>query len=311
MPTNYSGKTGSIALPTSISISSSTNTNPITITTSSPLPPAFFTGAAPLVHISGHGVNTQANNIWIATPTGPSTFTIPVAGTGVGSGGIVQPVYLDNGYTLPSDGDADNAASVSAWGQATGDRTQWLAARVGQFKLARREIFQLQATPGSVTPWAIWAAGAVTAGNPVLLIGQTAAWGTAFGTAVTLPSAGPGNVFFAMNGVVAGDYLSVKLRATCEFTNLQAIALYATIKPETGFIPSWPSDYTRVTGASSQGSATQDLLCEGIITNFANQSGVVWVTPVLYPLTTSSPVLQLQGEALLTIDIWRPTGMPQ
>jgi hypothetical protein len=316
MSSNYSGKTGSIVLPTSLNITSSSNTNPITITTSTPLPAAFFTGAAPLVHISGHLTNTQANNIWIATPTGPSTFTIPVAGTGVGvATGTVQPIYLDNIYTLPSDGDADNAASVSAWGQATGDRTQWLASRVGQFKLARREIFQH--TNIGVTPWAHWPAGGLTIGVIQQWVGDAAAWGTAFGSSVASPSAGPGNVVFAIDGVVAGDYVSVKLVSCFITPALHALALYGTIKPS-GFAPSWPTDFGQVTAASvvvdaaGTGNATANtFVCEGVVTNSASQSGAVWIEPVIYPLTNDSPSLQLVGDALLTIDIWRPTGMPQ
>lgn len=318
----YDGKPGAITFPATLTIATASFSNPIVITTTTPLPAEFFltdfagNPAQPLVHIYDQTSNTPANGIWVATPTGPNTFTIPAAGISLTGGGTVQPLYLESAYSVPQDGDPDTSASIASWAQATGDRTQWLAAHaVGQFKLARREIFQLQAI--GVASWSHWAAGAVTIGNPVQLTGDTAAWGTSFGSAISTPSAGPGNTVFAIDGVVVGDYVSVKLVTSVVVPALHAITLYSSILPF-GSFPAWPADYGRVPGASAvcdaagTGNATnRNITCEGIVTNSSSRTGVVWVQPVLWPLTNDSPAVALEGEALLTIDIYRPTGMPQ
>lgn len=318
----YDGKPTAISQPPTIAITSSSNSNPITITTSTPLPAEFFltdfagNPALPVVHISNHLVNTQANGIFVATPTGASTFTIPVAGTGVGiASGAVQPLYLQSAYNVPQDGDSDTSASIASWAQATGDRTQWLATRTGQFKLARREIFQH--TNIGTTPWAHWPGGGVTAGVPVQLVGDGGAWGTAIGSAVASPTGGPGNVVFAIDGVVTGDYVNVRLVTTLAIDVTNMLALYSSIAPFSAFIPAWPADYGQVAGASAIGPAVSGsavpvpISCEGVATNSAPHSGTLWVQPVLYPLANGSPVLNLNGDALLYIDIWRSTGMAQ
>src|ERR1700690_1205952 len=100
MPTSYQGVPGNVSFPAALNIASSTNTNPISITVSGVLPASFLTGSK--VDITGHTVNVSANGPWTATVTGASTFTIPVAGVGVGGAtGTAQPVMLSPLYTYP------------------------------------------------------------------------------------------------------------------------------------------------------------------------------------------------------------------
>lgn len=80
---------GSTAAP--LNIASSTNANPIVVTTSASH--GLITGQ--VVTIAGHLVNTTANGTWAVTVLSPTTFSIPIAGVGVGAGtGTVQPTGL-------------------------------------------------------------------------------------------------------------------------------------------------------------------------------------------------------------------------
>lgn len=66
-----------IAAP--VAITSSTNANPIVVTT-----PAHGYTTGDTAEILGHTVNTSANGGWIVTVLTTTTFSIPVAGVGVG-----------------------------------------------------------------------------------------------------------------------------------------------------------------------------------------------------------------------------------
>jgi hypothetical protein len=84
-----------------VSISSSTNANPIVVTTASAH--GLSTGA--VVEIAGHLVNTAANGSWTATSITSTTFSVPVAGNGVGtaSGTVVKmPIDSDVQFTVNS-----------------------------------------------------------------------------------------------------------------------------------------------------------------------------------------------------------------
>src|SRR5437016_3655959 len=129
MPSNYSGKPGNVTTDGPIVITGTTGNgvSPVTVTVSGSLPADFFTGAGPKVDITDVQGNTAANGQWTATPTGASTFTIPQTGNGTyAGGGLVQGLYLKSLYTVPSDGDPDNAASIFPSLGTLGDRTQFL-----------------------------------------------------------------------------------------------------------------------------------------------------------------------------------------
>lgn len=83
-----------IAMGATVSISSSTNAYPVVVTTAA----AHGLATGDTVRIADHLVNTAANGTWTATNLTSTTFSIPVAGNGTGSG---------TGRTaeLPSDSD--------------------------------------------------------------------------------------------------------------------------------------------------------------------------------------------------------------
>jgi hypothetical protein len=49
------------------------------------------------------------------------------------------------------------------------------------------------------------------------------------------------------------------------------------------------------------------VLFRSVATNGCN----VWIEPAFIPESSGSQTHSLDGDTLLTIDIWRPTGMPQ
>jgi hypothetical protein len=310
MPTNVDGIPGNVTAAPAINIASSTNANPIQITVSGSLPADFLTGV--LVHVSGHSANVAANGVWVATVTGASTFTIPVASIGVAGGatGIVQPLNLTPFYQVPSDGDLDNNASISTWAQTTGDRTQFLAKSTGQFKLAHKEIFEHPDITGA--SWAHIAAAGLTSGTIAQLVSDGGTWGTLVGAVIVSPNTGGVPPVFALEGVVFGDLVVVRLDTTLNLVGAGAgrIALYGAISVP-GPAPAWPGAYAQVTGASMgcTGGATVPVsLCGGIP---IGTSGNLYVQPVFYPQTTGSQSMNLSGDALFHVDIWRSTGMPQ
>jgi hypothetical protein len=314
MPTSYDGIPGNVVAPTAVNIASSTNTNPITVTVSGALPADFATGV--LVDIQDHQVNTSANGVRVATVTGASTFTIPVAGVGVGGAtGTVQPLNMTPAFAIPSDGDADNNASIQPSLAALADRAQFLASRVGVLKIARRTVIAYQ-NLSNVT-WCHWPAGAVTIGTVVQFVSDLVAWGTVFGPgAVATPVSGLAPIF-AADGIAPGDLVMVKLQTSIQVPVLHRIALYGAIAAP-GVTPAWPGGYAAIIGASAAidaagtGNPTSHAVTiEGVMSNSSTIGGIAWMQPVLYPLTNGSPVIQFAGDTLVTFDIWRPTGQPQ
>jgi len=125
MATEYKGFPTNITVASAVSIASSTNASPIVVTTSAPH--LLATGDA--VIINAHATNTSANGVWPTVMVlSPTTFSIPVAGVGVGGAtGMVQ--SLDLGISdLPEDAvDFRDASSVNVPFEANFDRTafQW------------------------------------------------------------------------------------------------------------------------------------------------------------------------------------------
>lgn len=89
VPSNTAGaiNTG----PAAATISTSTNANPSVATTSAPH--GFTTGM--IVTIVGSVTNTAINGTFPITVLSPTTFSVPVAGNGVGTGGTATPTGLN------------------------------------------------------------------------------------------------------------------------------------------------------------------------------------------------------------------------
>src|SRR5881394_2818289 len=91
-------RTGAFNTGTTMSIVSSTNATPIVVTVAD----TTALGAASdtvEVFIAGHLVNTRGNGIYTITVIDGTTFSIPVAGNGVGAG--TGTVYLNIDRWVP------------------------------------------------------------------------------------------------------------------------------------------------------------------------------------------------------------------
>lgn len=76
-----------------LSVASSTNANPSVITTSA----AHGLTSGDVVEIADHLVNTAANGVWVVTVLTTTTFSIPQAANGTGSGsGTVMRMIIDS-----------------------------------------------------------------------------------------------------------------------------------------------------------------------------------------------------------------------
>lgn len=95
-----------------VSIASSTNANPVSVTTAS----VHGLTTGDFVEIANHLVNTAANGTWPVTVISTTVFTVPVAGNGVGaaSGQVVkQPPDADIQFTVNSEWSAIAGVGVT------------------------------------------------------------------------------------------------------------------------------------------------------------------------------------------------------
>lgn len=141
MPTSYTGNPANITSPLAATVANATNANPINITTSAP----HLFGNGDTVQIVGVTGNTAANGTWPITVTGPSHFTIPVAGNGAYvSGGTCTDLSFTPQVNIPSDGDPRNVSSINPSIQLALDRTQYLKLRIGTDRIDELDFAQGQ-----------------------------------------------------------------------------------------------------------------------------------------------------------------------
>ncbi len=127
MATIYTGNAALVSTPLSATINGATNASPIVVSTTANH--LFATGDTVLV--SGVTGNTAANGEWTIIVLSSTTFSL-TGSTGNGAyvaGGTAKDQSLTPQFTIPSDGDARNAASVNVALQALADRGQFLALR--------------------------------------------------------------------------------------------------------------------------------------------------------------------------------------
>jgi hypothetical protein len=131
----YNGVAGNISanLPAALAIASSTNASPIAVTTS--VNHGLTTGDEVVVY--QHQTNTAANGTWVAVVTGAKTLTLTGStGNGVGGAtGSLQSFSMGPTFQIPSDGDARSAASSNVGSCALGDRTAFLGANTGPYRV--------------------------------------------------------------------------------------------------------------------------------------------------------------------------------
>ena len=128
MSTIYTGNPANVTTPLAATVTGATNVAPIVITTVA----NHLYATNDLVTVSGVTGNTAANGAWTIIVLSPTTFSL-TGTTGNGAyagGGTCSDNSLTPQFTLPSDGDAFNAAAFNVPYQAIADRTQFLALRV-------------------------------------------------------------------------------------------------------------------------------------------------------------------------------------
>ena len=313
MSTVYNGIPGNIAFVGATSIASS---NANAITTSSPH--GLITGDK--VDVSGHQQNTAANGIWTITQTGASTFLLNgYVGSGIGAAtGTVQPLTYGAATTLPSDGDPRNAASVNVPLITAMDRTALLMPATGAYKLAARVVAALAGAPTFTRPWCHIAAGAVTVGVPSQFTSDGLAWGVVAGssTGVVLPTTVAVAPIFQFP-VTAGDTVIVRLDTTVNFGIKARVALYSAFVLPGGSAPTWPGGYGLNAGATAPGDAISGTPVRSgvsvpLVFSAVANSGTLWIQPAFLPQSSSGSVSpELDDDATITVESWRPTGVPQ
>lgn len=160
MATDYNPIADNVERRAQASVDSSTNATPIVITTSAPH--GFQTGDR--VEILEHETNTHANGVWTITVIDDDEFELDgSAGTASGLGGIAKNLNLDPAYSIPSDNDPAAAASVNVGLEATGDRSAWLAERVGSYRV--ESIIHDGANDSGGGSWAVWSSGTAADGS--------------------------------------------------------------------------------------------------------------------------------------------------
>ena len=313
MGTIYDGIPGNIAFPAAVAITSTTNANPITVTTSAPH--GLLTGDK--ARIYDHQSNTAANGIWTVTRTGASTYTIPVAGIAAGGAtGSSQGLVYGAALTLPADGDADAAATFNAALAPLTDRSAVTVLSLGQFKLARKELW-LYSNLTNAT-WCHIAAGGVVANTAIQFVSDGVTWSTAIASVITSPTTVGIAPVFALSGVVAGDFIDVRLDTmfVADGGGGARLCLHAAIAAP-GVTPTWPGGgYGEMTGGSAYafgpaGTAPPVQVSVHGIINGAPSSGNLYIQPIYYPYNTATESPQVKGDTLLEVNIWRPTGVPQ
>lgn|SRR5271165_720394 len=312
MPQQYSGNAALILPAAAVNITSSTFANPTVIQTSA----AHNLSTGDYVDIQQHQTNTIANGIWPATFVDATHFSIPVAGTAAGGAtGTAQPLSVGASMQQPVDGDSGSAASVLVSLGVLSDRTAFLGLGTGQYKLASRSISYLNdATFGA--SWCHIPNGGLTAGTVYQWVSDGAGWSSP-NNALSVPNVGGVAPAWSFFGLASTDLLVATLQSTIALNGQSPIRvlLYAAAAAP-GVTPTWPGGYGKMYGASLAAGISgapaayyAPFTLQGAVGGLG--TGNVYIQPVLMPYITASQSPQLVGDSTLTLDIWRPTGMPQ
>ena len=275
-----------------VNIVSSTNANPIVVTAT-----AHGLNTGDQVSINGHQVNTSANGTWTATRLSSNTYSIPVAGVGVGGAtGTSQSLALGATFAIPSDGDAITAASVNVALEALADRTAFLGASLSEAKFIG--LVRDGVDTDSFTAWDSFNVGTITNG----------AWN----------DLNSGTVFVPLGvSIQNGDLIDISLDISCNLSQTTAatfngLSIFASITP-----PGGADSYAKVT--ASQVAVTVSQLttneCHPVHLSglmVAANAGALKIKLRGWPVDkTHMLVWTFIGSADCTARIYRPTGMPQ
>ena len=279
-------------LAAAVNIVSSTNTNPIVITAT-----AHGLNTGDVVSVNEHEVNVSANGTWTATRLSSNTYSIPVAGVGVGGAtGTSQSTALGATFAIPSDGDAITAASVNVALEALADRTAFLGANTGEFKIA--QVTGVELSTDVMSTWDHFNVGSMV----------DAAWNALVGgsTFVSTPAA----------TIHEFDYVEVQVDLSCNIEQSAAhfnqMSLFATITP-----PGGADSYFQIAGTQRLLSVAQFVNPELHSIRFfggfiAANSGELTVTVSGWPTNNASmSVWAFVGAWIMNVKVFRPTSMPQ
>lgn len=295
MSQQYRGLPANISRPGSLNIVSSTNASPIVLTVT-----AHGLTTGDVVDVANHTTNTAANGRWAATVIDANDFALYTIGgsasrgNGVGGAtGTVQPRTFGASFAMPSDGDAENAASVDVSLQALADRTEFAALSIaaGSFCM----IGYSHQTLDPATGFGQWGAGSLT---------------TTASQITLVPS---GSAFWTIPGVNMEDLLEIDFGFSAQAGGANSLLFLEYDGRVPGGVPGIGTKLngtTRpVSTASSYGGAIHMKAFLPITaSNFfgaGNSGGNVDIS-LWGVTTTSTDTVSLDGAYDLAVKIWRP-----
>jgi|SRR5579859_996744 len=283
MATQYNGISTNIASSSARIISSSTNTNPIVVTANGH---GLTTGD--LVDITDHFVNTNANGVWQATVVDANRFSIPQVGNGVGGAtGGVQPLSLGPTFQMPSPGDLRSAASVNTALQALGDRTAFLGASTGAYKLV-----QIATGGQNDDTFAIWKSLTTTS------------------TSWTQVPFGP----ILVDGVVQGDVCEIAFNLTVDTSTPATVDGIIVTLAYAFQAPGAPASLANLLGSGRnlQGNTgANNLSLQATVTCLSGQTGQLALGLGHIAFVAASSTSIYKGNYNYVVRVWRPTNLRQ
>jgi hypothetical protein len=312
MSTQYNGISANISgnLPASKNIASSTNTNPIVIQTST----AHGLTTGDYADVKGHQTNTSANAVWPVTVIDSTHFSVPNAGIGVGGAtGTVQSLALGPTGAIPSDGDADVAASVNAQFERLADQTAFLGLGTGYLKLAGRVV--LQNTFGPSNNWCHIAGATIgpSTWNTLLTDVNLTVLGAEQGClSVNTGGPGAGNPFVcSVDGIAGADIVEITMETNVTIQSSgDYYGLFWALTAPGVAMPTLLSGFTRLTGSAKGGNSfTGGIRMSGQLSHPG--TGRLWIAPAYYANASAARTVAMTDDTMLVVSAWRLTGMPQ
>jgi hypothetical protein len=279
----YNGQPANVTYPGPVTIVIATNTSPIVLSCAGPH--SLTTGDT--VDVEGVATNLNANGIWPVVVTGLSTLTLTGSvGTAVGSGGTLQNLAAGATITIPSDGDADAAATFDPPFSGLADRTAKNSLNVGGYKLVK--IVTAIANADSNTLWAQQTS-------------VPAAW-----TQANAP------VLWTVSGANNGDIIDATLSftGTCNSGTLALFSLLFATQVPGGAISGFAKFSTSNQGFTP-GANPYPMTLRGVAPVGALGGATFSLCLGFYSIGGTAPSMSAQGDYQFSALLWRPTGMPQ
>lgn len=310
-PANYDGIPGNVSYSSPLTITGMSGSSPVIVSVSGSLPADFLSGALVTIRGVNGNAGTNTNGTFPATVTGASSFSIPVASSGAWtSGGTAQPLNATPLFTVPSDGDSDNAASIFPSLSTLGDRTQALAAATGLAKLAGTVVLVNSFGPSHDAAHLIAAALTAATWNQITCTNALTASFAGGDLSVASPGVPGQPTVWAVDGFQTGDDIHISMDCNAGPTASGGyLALWYGFGGTGGTVPSWPGGYTLLPGSDRIVTATTAVRCAGRLPHVG--SGTLYLAPAFFADATATYTIALTDGLLLQVDAWRSTGVPQ